>query len=119
MKIAETRSKRGDASDGTGAGTTLGARLSRVDGVAKVRGAATYALEHRPANLAHAVLVQSVIAAGRVRDIDAATIVSSTPAQPIVKTRQKGRSRLDATAWTTQEDPRQVEGVRTSIASRW
>ena len=32
---------------------------------AKVRGAATYALEHRPANLAHAVLVQSVIAAGR------------------------------------------------------
>ena len=57
MTIAETRSKRGDASDGTGAGTTLGARLSRVDGIAKVRGAATYALEHRPANLAHAAEV--------------------------------------------------------------
>ena len=77
MTIAETRSKRGDASDGTGAGITLGARLSRVDGIAKVRGAATYALEHRPANLAHAVLVQSVIAAGRVRDIDAAAAVKA------------------------------------------
>jgi xanthine dehydrogenase YagR molybdenum-binding subunit len=64
--LAETRVKRGDAGDGT----ALGARVSRIDGLAKVRGAATYALEHRPANLAHAVLVGSTIAAGRVRRID-------------------------------------------------
>ena len=62
----ETRTKRGDAGDGT----ALGARVTRIDGLAKVRGAATYALEHRPANLAHAVLVNSTIAAGRVRSID-------------------------------------------------
>jgi xanthine dehydrogenase YagR molybdenum-binding subunit len=63
---AEPRTKRGDAGDGT----TLGARISRIDGLAKIRGAATYALEHRPANLAHAVLVGSTIAAGRVKAID-------------------------------------------------
>jgi xanthine dehydrogenase YagR molybdenum-binding subunit len=62
----ETRTKRGDAGDGT----ALGARVSRIDGLAKVRGAATYALEHRPADMAHAVLVNSTIAAGRVRRID-------------------------------------------------
>jgi xanthine dehydrogenase YagR molybdenum-binding subunit len=62
----ESRSKRGDAGDGT----ALGARVSRIDGLAKVRGAATYALEHRPANLAHAVLVNSTVAAGRLRNID-------------------------------------------------
>jgi xanthine dehydrogenase YagR molybdenum-binding subunit len=69
MTAIETRTKRGDASDG--GGSTLGARLSRVDGIAKIRGAAPYALEYRPANLAHAVLAQSTIAAGRVRAIDA------------------------------------------------
>ncbi len=57
MTIAEARSKYGDAADGA----TLGARLSRVDGIAKVRGAAVYALEYRPANLAHGVLVESMI----------------------------------------------------------
>jgi xanthine dehydrogenase YagR molybdenum-binding subunit len=67
----EIRSKRGDAGDG------LGARLSRVDGLAKVRGAATYALEHRPAGLLHAVLVGATIAAGRVRSIDQAAAAAA------------------------------------------
>jgi xanthine dehydrogenase YagR molybdenum-binding subunit len=72
MSVVEIRAKRGDASDGAAAGATLGTRLSRVDGIVKVRGAAPFALEHRPANLAHAVIVQSTIAAGRVRTIDRA-----------------------------------------------
>ncbi|MDQ7250185.1 xanthine dehydrogenase family protein molybdopterin-binding subunit [Dongia sedimenti] len=64
--LTESRTKRGDAGDGR----ALGARITRVDGLAKVRGAATYSLEHRPADLAHAVLVGSTIAAGRVRRVD-------------------------------------------------
>jgi xanthine dehydrogenase YagR molybdenum-binding subunit len=70
MSLVEARSKHGDASDGAAAGTALGARISRLDGPAKIRGAATYALEHRLANLAHGVAVQSTVAAGRIRRID-------------------------------------------------
>jgi len=61
--LTEGRVKRGDAGDGA----PLGARVSRIDGMAKIRGAATYALEHRPAEMAHAVLVGSTIAAGKLR----------------------------------------------------
>jgi xanthine dehydrogenase YagR molybdenum-binding subunit len=70
MSLVEARSKHGDASDGTAAGRALGARISRLDGPAKIRGAATYALEHRFADLAYAVAVQSTVAAGRIRRID-------------------------------------------------
>ena len=66
MTILETRPKHGDASDGAPPGTALGARVSRLDGPAKIQGAALYALEHHPADLAHAVLMQSTIAAGHV-----------------------------------------------------
>ena len=67
MSIARQESRGyGDASD-SGA---LGARVTRIDGVAKVRGQATYALEHRPAGLLTAVLVGSTIASGSIRAID-------------------------------------------------
>ena len=56
---------------------TLGARLPRMDGPAKIQGAAVYALEHRPGNLAHAVMVQSTIPAGRVCSIDTAKAEAS------------------------------------------
>jgi xanthine dehydrogenase YagR molybdenum-binding subunit len=62
------KTKRGDASDG--GATALGSRLSRIDGPAKIKGAARYALEHHPANMAYAVIVQSTIASGHVRSID-------------------------------------------------
>ncbi|QIG50534.1 xanthine dehydrogenase family protein molybdopterin-binding subunit [Nordella sp. HKS 07] len=67
MTTVTMKAKRGDASDGG----ALGSRLSRIDGPAKVTGAARYALEHRPAGLCHAVIVQSTIGAGRVKAIDA------------------------------------------------
>lgn len=66
MSLTENRARHGDAGDGA----ALGARLSRIDGHAKVRGAAAYALEHRPAGLTYAVTVQSTIGAGRVQKID-------------------------------------------------
>lgn len=64
MTIMEPR-KHGDASDGV-----VGGRLSRFEGSLKVTGAATYALEYPVKDLAHAVLVQSTIAAGTILKID-------------------------------------------------
>jgi xanthine dehydrogenase YagR molybdenum-binding subunit len=50
---------------------TVGAPINRIDGWAKVSGAARYVAEHPVAGLAHAVLVTSTIASGRVARIDA------------------------------------------------
>ncbi|TIT90750.1 MAG: xanthine dehydrogenase family protein molybdopterin-binding subunit, partial [Mesorhizobium sp.] len=48
----------------------VGGRLSRVDGPAKITGAAHYAVEQQLEGLAHAVLVGATIAAGKVTEID-------------------------------------------------
>jgi xanthine dehydrogenase YagR molybdenum-binding subunit len=50
----------------------VGTPLERVDGPAKVTGAATYTADHRLPDLTHAVLVTSAIAQGRIEGIDAA-----------------------------------------------
>ncbi|CAB5082175.1 xanthine dehydrogenase family protein molybdopterin-binding subunit [Burkholderia cenocepacia] len=52
--------------------TLTGQPLDRVDGVLKVTGGAHYAAEFADARLAHAVLVTSTIASGRIESIDAA-----------------------------------------------
>ncbi|NSY18696.1 xanthine dehydrogenase family protein molybdopterin-binding subunit [Neorhizobium sp. AL 9.2.2] len=64
--------KHGDASDGM-----VGGRLTRFEGSLKLTGAATYALEYPIDNLAHAALVQSTIAAGRVVSVDASRAIAS------------------------------------------
>lgn len=51
---------------------TIGQPLDRIDGVLKVTGGAQYAAEFPAAHLAHAVLVTSTIAHGRVSSIDTA-----------------------------------------------
>jgi xanthine dehydrogenase YagR molybdenum-binding subunit len=48
----------------------VGQPIERVDGRRKVTGAAQYAADSRPDRLAHAVLVQSTIAKGRIAAID-------------------------------------------------
>ncbi|RAZ84337.1 xanthine dehydrogenase family protein molybdopterin-binding subunit [Mesorhizobium hawassense] len=48
----------------------VGGRLSRVDGPAKITGAAKYAFEQQLDGLTHAVLVGATIAAGKVTAID-------------------------------------------------
>ena len=50
----------------------VGTPLERVDGRAKVTGAATYTADHRLPDLAHAVLITSAITQGRIEGIDAA-----------------------------------------------
>jgi xanthine dehydrogenase YagR molybdenum-binding subunit len=104
MTMLDTRSKHGDALDGATSGTVLGARLPRLDGPAKIRGAAGYALEHRPENLAHAVIVQSTIAAGRVRAIDGAAAKAS-PGVLLILTPDNALSLRTATSWTGVPPP--------------
>jgi xanthine dehydrogenase YagR molybdenum-binding subunit len=52
--------------------TELGAPIDRVDGHLKVTGGARYAAEYPLPNMAHAVLITSAIAKGRVQRIDSA-----------------------------------------------
>ena len=51
MSKRMAKAKRGDASDGAAPAMSLGARVTRLDGPAKIRGAAVYGLEHRPERL--------------------------------------------------------------------
>jgi xanthine dehydrogenase YagR molybdenum-binding subunit len=54
----------------TATSPAIGAPIDRVDAHAKVTGAATYAAEVPVANVAHAVIVGSDIARGRLRSLD-------------------------------------------------
>jgi xanthine dehydrogenase YagR molybdenum-binding subunit len=56
--------------------TYIGTATSRVDGRAKVTGAAKYTSEFNPAGLAHASVVTSTIAKGRITRIDASEALS-------------------------------------------
>jgi len=60
----------------------VGAGVDRVDGPAKVTGAARYPADFGFANLAHAVIVQSTVAAGRIRRL----VTSRAEASPGVLT---------------------------------
>ena len=56
----------------TGAGArSFGTPLPRLDGVAKVTGAARYAADHRPDGMLYGLIVGAPIAAGRLRSLDA------------------------------------------------
>ncbi len=72
MTIIEPR-KHGSAADGR-----VGGRLSRFEGELKITGNATYALEYPVENVAHAVLVQSTIAAGRVVSVDTSKALAAS-----------------------------------------
>ena len=67
MSQADALAKHGDAFDGR---SPLGRAVPRIDGPAKVTGAAPYALEHTLDGMLHCVLVQSTIGAGRVVAVD-------------------------------------------------
>lgn len=54
----------------------IGAPLARIDGRAKVTGAARYAAEFNQSGQAYAVLVGATVGAGRIIDVDAATVLT-------------------------------------------
>jgi xanthine dehydrogenase YagR molybdenum-binding subunit len=99
--ILPAKIKRGDASDG---GTSLGSRLSRIDGPAKITGAARYALEHHPEGLCHAVIVQSTIGAGRIGVIDT-TAADAAPGVLMVLTPDRIMPLKSATTWLDTPGP--------------
>ena len=54
--------------------SALGSAIPRVDGHAKVTGAARYAADFRRPNQVHAVFVGATVGLGRVVEIDAAPV---------------------------------------------
>jgi len=100
MTVLEARSKHGDASDGS----PLGTRLSRIDGAAKITGAARYAVEQQIAGLAHTVIVQSTIAAGRVRAIDTSA-AETAPGVLLVLTPANALPLNSASSWLGTPPP--------------
>ena len=67
--------------------SVVGQGIDRVDGRLKVTGAATYSAEHKLPQLAHAVMVQSTIAKGRIASIDS-TAAKGMPGVIAVMTHQ-------------------------------
>lgn len=102
MSAYQTPRKYANASDTAEA--TLGARLTRIDGPAKIRGAARYPLEYRPERMVHAVLVGSSIASGRVLDIDA-TAVEAAPGVLMVVTAENAPPLSKASDWLGNRPP--------------
>ncbi|OHZ30938.1 xanthine dehydrogenase family protein molybdopterin-binding subunit [Agrobacterium vitis] len=92
MTIVTAR-KHGDAADGA-----VGGRLSRFEGQRKITGAATYALEYPVENPAHAVLVQSTIASGRVVSVDTSA-ANAAPGVLMVLTPQDDLGLITASDW--------------------
>ena len=54
----------------------FGAPLPRLDGIAKVTGAARYAADHRPGGMLYGVIVGAPVAAGRLRSLDASAALA-------------------------------------------
>jgi xanthine dehydrogenase YagR molybdenum-binding subunit len=76
----------------------VGGRLSRFEGELKITGAATYALEYPIDNVAHAVLIQSTIASGRVVSVDAARALAA-PGVLLVLTPDDDLGLMTASDW--------------------
>jgi xanthine dehydrogenase YagR molybdenum-binding subunit len=58
------------------ASRSIGAALDRIEGREKVRGEALYAYEHLRDDVAYAAIVQSTIAKGRIRSVDASAALA-------------------------------------------
>ena len=95
MNVIAPPAKHADASDGAAA---LGGRLSRLDGPAKIRGAAPYAADYHPDGMVYAVTVQSTIAAGRVVAIETAD-ASAAPGVLLVLTADNALELNSASTW--------------------
>jgi xanthine dehydrogenase YagR molybdenum-binding subunit len=95
--------------------TYIGTAASRVDGRAKVTGAARYAGEFNTADLAHASVVTSTIAKGRIAHIDAREALSVEGVIDVL-THQKRPSM--ASADSAYKDDVAPEGVAVPAALR-
>ncbi|WBV44971.1 xanthine dehydrogenase family protein molybdopterin-binding subunit [Pseudoroseomonas cervicalis] len=85
--------RHGDAGDG------IGGRPPRIDGAAKIRGQARYALDQEVEGLVHGVLATAAIAAGRVRQVDTGA-AEAAPGVLLVLTPQNTPPLRPAATWT-------------------
>ena len=99
MSPLDSTLRRGDAGDG------IGGRPPRIDGLAKIRGEAFYALDQPVQGVAHAVLVTSTIAAGRVRSIHREA-AESWPGVLLVLTPDNTPLLRAASSWTGEAPAR-------------
>lgn len=83
---------------------SLGGRLSRMDGPAKITGSATYAIEYQLENLAYAVTVQSTIAAGIVKHVDTKA-AEAAPGVLLILTPENITPLKSATTWAGTPGP--------------
>lgn len=94
--------KHGSADDGLPEGV-LGGRLARIDGPAKVTGAAAFSLEHRPEGLVYMALVRAPVAAGALSvDAEAAR---AAPGVVAVLTPETFPALAAASDWTGAPGP--------------
>jgi xanthine dehydrogenase YagR molybdenum-binding subunit len=87
--------------------TYIGTATSRVDGLAKVTGAAKYASEFNTADLAHASVVTTPIAKGRITRIDASEALSVAGVIDVLTHRNRPRM---ASADSAYKDDTAPEG---------
>ena len=88
---------------------SIGQPLTRVDGRAKVTGRATYAAEQKVPNAAHAVMVMSTIAKGRIASIDTAA-AERVPGVLAVLTHRNAPKLPDQSQQQQQTQERQQPG---------
>ena len=85
----------------------IGTATSRVDGIAKVTGAAKYAAEFNVPGLAHASVVSSTIAKGRITRID------TSAATRVKGVLDRADAREPSAAWRTRTRPTRTMWLRT------
>ena len=103
----------------------IGSATSRVDGFAKVTGAAKYAAEFNVSGLVHASLVCSTIAKGRITHIDASALRDAevSPADKGQSQGEGGCRFLKAPLFFVSslfvKKPSRIEGLRMVITLAW
>lgn len=88
----------------------IGWPRTRVDGSAKVTGAVAYAADHHAPGMAHAALVGSTVARGRVTAIDA-TAASAVPGVLLVMTHENAPRMQRTAVFATLQGPLSAAGT--------
>ena len=123
-KLAEGIAEHARAKVPVIAPVAIGSPVSRVDGIAKVTGAATYATDVMLEDMVHAVLVTSTIARGRIAAIDT-TKAASLPGvvtmfthKTMPRLKRNRVPQIGAGRWSLGRDPRPLQDERIHYAGQ-
>ena len=90
----------------------VGHATSRVDGRLKVTGAADYAADHDPPGVAHATVVRSTVASGRIVEIDDSAAAGAPGVITVLTHHTAPRPHARARAHSAQVDPTVTHRLR-------